>query len=206
MKLERKPGSDLRLSSETVSALIAKIGRGDQSALGILYDRTNRLLFGLILKILKDRAAAEEILLDVYTHVWKQAARYEPGGLTPLEWLITIARSHAIARMHWGKGERRVQRFASENPVPEPTVSPERQQIARDALSALTQAQRESLEWAYYSGLSCSEIAAQTGKPIGAIKTHARLGLGKFAESMRPAFERETGTTGGQTIEARKSN
>jgi RNA polymerase sigma-70 factor, ECF subfamily len=182
---------NFQLNNEAASVLIQRIGSGDQAALGILYDKTSRLLFGLVLKIIEERTSAEEILLDVYTRVWKQAASYNPKILSPLEWLIMIARSRAIANLHWGKQRKRKQPFTTSGAEPEISVAPERQKLARDSIASLIPAQREILDWAFYSGLSCSEIAAQTGKPVGAIKTHARLGLSKLAESFQLIFKNE---------------
>jgi RNA polymerase sigma-70 factor (ECF subfamily) len=168
------------LDNEAVLALIRKIADGDKSALATLYDATSRLLFGLAVRILGDGASAEETLLDVYTYVWKHSASYDPKH-RPLEWLTTIARARAVARFHWSSPDKRRQEH-SPNLGPKMTVAPQAQKLARASLESLAPAQREILEWAYYSGLSCGEIAAQTGKPLGAIKTHARQGLSKLGE------------------------
>ncbi len=177
------------LSSEAAVALIRKIQGGDQSALAALYDRTSRLLFGLVLRVLGDRTLAEETLLDVYTCVWKQAASYDPG-LLPLEWLTAIARTRAIARLHWSNRDRGKRELTARELYPTMTVAPEQQKLARSSIESLVPMQREILDWACYSGMTCSEIAAQTGKPLGAVKTHARLGLSKLSELFRPLFER----------------
>jgi RNA polymerase sigma-70 factor (ECF subfamily) len=179
------------LSNEAVVALLEKIEEGDQSALTALYDKTSRLLYGLVLRILGDRTSAEEALLDVYTHIWKEPASRGPV-ISPLEWLTTIARARAIARLHWNKQLKRRSAFQARNLDPAMTVVPERQELARHSLASLVPAQQEILGWAYYSGLSCSEIAAQIGKPVGAVKTHARLGLNKLSDLFRPFLERET--------------
>jgi RNA polymerase sigma-70 factor, ECF subfamily len=189
--LKQGMADNFQLNSEAASMLIQRIGSGDHVALGILYDKTNRLLFGLVLKIIEDRTTAEEILLDVYTRIWKQAASYNPKILSPLEWLIMIARSRSIANLHWGKQPTRKQQPMPGITDPAMSVAPERQKLARDSIAALVPAQREILDWAFYSGLSCSEIAAQTGKPVGAIKTHARLGLSKLAESFQLIFKNQ---------------
>jgi RNA polymerase sigma-70 factor (ECF subfamily) len=178
------------LSNEAVVTLLKKIGEGDQSALLALYDKTNRLLYGLVLRILGDRTSAEEALLDVYTYIWKEPASCGPV-LSPLEWLTTIARARAIARLHWNKQLKRKSAFQARNLDPAMTVAPDRQELARHTLGSLVPAQQEILGWAYYSGLSCSEIAAQIGKPVGAVKTHARLGLNKLSDLFHPFLERE---------------
>ena len=178
------------LSNETIVALLQRIGEGDVSALSTLYDKTNRLLYGLVLRILGERTSAEEALLDVYTHIWKEPASFDPV-LSPLEWLTTIARARAIARLHWNKQLKRKSAFQARNLDPSMTVAPDRQELARQAMGSLVPAQQEILGWAYYSGLSCAEIAAQIGKPVGAVKTHARLGLNKLSDLFRPFLDRD---------------
>jgi RNA polymerase sigma-70 factor, ECF subfamily len=186
---------NLQLNSEAASRLIQKIGSGDQAALIALYDKTSRLLFGLIIKIVEDSTKSEEVLLEVYTRVWKLAASYDPKMLSPLEWLIMIARSLSIANIYWSKKYKRKHRLSEGSTDPAMSVAPERQQRARDSIAALIPAQREALDWAFYSGLGCNEIAAQTGKPVGAIRTHARLGLSKLEESFSPAIKNEPGSS-----------
>ena len=191
---------DTPLSNEAVVALLKRIEEGDHSALTALYDKTNRLLYGLVLRILGDRTSSEEALLDVYTHIWKEPASRGPV-LSPMEWLTTIARSRALARLHWNKQLKRKSAFQARNIDPAMTVSPKMQELARQSLGALVPAQQEILGWAYYSGLSCSEIAAQIGKPVGAVKTHARLGLNKLSDLFHPFQVRQnpTGTETGGT-------
>ena len=198
----------MQLNDAAAAALIHRIGEGDQAALTSLYDGTRRLLFGLILRILGDRVAAEEILLDVYTLIWKQAPNYDPNALLPLEWIITIARAQAVDKLHSSKQARRKTGFAPIDSDSAMTVSPEWQNIARASIGSLTAAQREILEWIFYSGLSCGEIATHLAKPLGAVKIHARLGMSKLSESFRPMYERKLLSetdTGGQDIEARKT-
>jgi RNA polymerase sigma-70 factor (ECF subfamily) len=129
---------------------------------------------------------AEEALLDAYTYVWKQAAFYNPKTMKPLEWLILIGRSRAVLHLNIGKqnpkGHSLPQSAASAS---EMSVAPEQQKLARDSIASLIPSQREVLESAFYSGLSCSDIAAQSGKPAGAVTTHIRLGLNKLDELFR---------------------
>ena len=181
--------------NEEAAALIGKIREGDVSSLATLYDKTGCLLFGLILNILGDRGLAEEALLDVYTHIWKEAASCDIGHL-PIEWLISAARTRAIAKLHWKKQNRKKREFSAANPDSTATVAPEEQKLARSAWQSLIPMQQEILDWIFYSGLSCSEIAAQIGKPLGAVKTHAYLGLNKLSEVLRPIFENDPEATG----------
>ena len=186
-----------RISTPDWTALIKRIAVGDQSALADLYDATSRLIFGLIVRILGDRSTAEEVLLDVYTQVWRQAAGYDPARGAPLAWLLTIARSRAIDRRRSGQFDRQHQEplesakeelSAGASPE-EATVSSERQQLVRSALASLVPEQREVIELAYFSGLSHSEIALALGQPLGTVKTRTRLGMMKLAELLRPLRE-----------------
>ncbi len=166
-----------------MASLIKRAAGGDTSALIKFYDGTSRLVFGLLMRVLGDRISAEETLLDVYTQVWRKSARYDPE-IPPLEWLIKIGRDSAVARLHWTKRETHAKRetLPGQNDS-DLTVAPEQQKLARASLASISSAQREILEWAYYGNSSCSEIAAQTGKPVGAVRNHIRLGLSRIGES-----------------------
>ena len=174
--------------------LIRSMAAGDQSALATLYDTTSRLVFGLVLRILADRATAEEVLLDVYSQVWRQAALYDTKRGAPLAWLLTIARSRAIDRLRSGRIDQQskepldaVGELTADTQSPEEaTAISERRKLVRAALQALSPEQREVIELAYYSGLSHSEIAAQLGQPLGTVKTRTRLGMLKLREALRP--------------------
>jgi RNA polymerase sigma-70 factor (ECF subfamily) len=190
--LEQEPQVEggLQLGAEEGVALIKRIEGGDASALATLYDKTSRLLHGLISRISGDKALAEEILLDVYTQIWKHADSYDPK-ITPLEWLMTVARIRAVAVLHWNRLLRRRYEISSGTLDSIMTVSPEEQRMARSNIESLVPVQREILNWVYFSGLSCSEIAALIGKPLGAIRTHARLSMSKLDDLFRPLFEQK---------------
>lgn len=177
------------------AALIKSIAAGDQHALSTLYDTTSRLMYGLVLRIVSDAGTAEEVLLDVYTQVWRRAADYTEGRGSPLAWLTTIARSRAIDRLRAGRNEQRnqpldltIQTATTEN-LEEALVVREMQHRVRAALASLSNEQRVVIELAYYSGLSHSEIAAQLNQPLGTVKTRTRLGMMKLREML--ATERE---------------
>ncbi len=179
------------LDNEAAIELLKKIKSGNQSALGFLYDKTSPLLYGLILKIVGDKTQAEDTLLETYTSIWKRSVVYD-SELLPLEWLLNIAREKAVARVNWHKKSSKKRELSIGSQEQTATVAPGQQQLARSAIESLVPAQQEILYWNYYSGLSCSEIAAQIGKPVGAVKTHARLGLIRLTELFRPLFESKT--------------
>ena len=170
-------------------ALIESIKKGDASALISLYDKTSRLLFGIAIRILGDRSSAEETLLDLYTQIWKQPSSY-PEDITILQWLISMTRSNALARLHWNKQNGRKEITSAEGELGI-TVSKE-QEIARSTIGSLARVEKETLELAYFRGLSCEEIASQVGKPLGAVQAQIRSGLAKMSASFpTPSDEKE---------------
>jgi RNA polymerase sigma-70 factor (ECF subfamily) len=155
------------------------------------------MVFGLVLRVVSDRSTAEEVLLDVYTQVWRQAKTYDTGRGAPLAWLMTIARTRGIDRLRSGKHEHQnkesldsIREVSSATASPEAnTVASERRELVRSALDTLSAEQREVIELAYYSGLSHSEIALQLGQPLGTVKTRTRLGMMKLRDMLRPMLE-----------------
>jgi RNA polymerase sigma-70 factor (ECF subfamily) len=184
----------IRARDQDLISLVEQVAAGDQAALATLYDTTNRLVYGLILRVLGDVSSAEEVLLDVYTQVWRQAASYDAGRGTPLAWLTTIARSRAIDRLRSGwQDQQRKESLETLGDAPadaanpeETTVASERQRLVRAALETLSPEQREVIELAYYSGLSHSEIAEKLNQPLGTVKTRTRLGMMKLREALAP--------------------
>jgi RNA polymerase sigma-70 factor (ECF subfamily) len=183
-----------RSRDQELISLMERIAKSDQSALATLYDTTNRLAYGLILRVLGDASTAEEVLLDVYTQVWRQAANYDIGRGSPLAWITTIARTRAIDRLRSGWQDRQRKESldllndretTAANPE-QSSVNSERQQFVRNALSELSPEQREVIELAYYGGLSHSEIATKLDQPLGTVKTRTRLGMMKLREALTP--------------------
>ena len=177
-----------------LAALIARIARGDESALGALYDQTSSLVYGLAMRILKDRPAAEEVVIEVYMQVHRQAGHFDPARGGPSAWLVTLARTRAIDRLRADSKRRKLEE-ALERPeaIPAPTADPEEHSAAAElrrtvqtALASLAPEQRQAIEIAYYSGLSHSEIAQKLGQPLGTIKTRIRTGMMLLRELLRP--------------------
>jgi RNA polymerase sigma-70 factor (ECF subfamily) len=176
--------------------LIRGVAEGDNQALASLYDATSRTVYGLLLRILSDPSLAEEVLLDVYAQVWRQAASYCPERGRPLAWLTTIARSRAIDRLRRERNDQQrtvpldeAARAAGGESVEEGVRVGEVRAVVRAALDALAPEQRDVIELAYYGGMSHSEIAAARGLPLGTVKTRTRLGLMRLREILKPAWE-----------------
>jgi len=177
--------------------LIRGVAGKDQQALAALYDATSRTVYGLLLRILADASAAEEVLLDVYSQVWRQAAAYTQERGAPLAWLTTIARSRAIDRLRRGRLERqRTEPLDAATHggsvgarAEDDVMAREVGAVVRAALESLPPEQREVIELAYFGGLSHSEIAAERGLPLGTVKTRTRLGMMRLRETLKPAYE-----------------
>lgn len=180
--------------------LIAQIAQGDQAALATLYDRTSPQVYGLVFKILGDREAAEEVTLDVYTQIWRQAHTYDETRGTPGSWLMTLTRTRAIDRYRAGAAERgriesldAVEFFASDSETPEQDFAGgEQRRYVQQALASLTVEQREAIVLAYFYGLSQSEIADKLNAPLGTVKTRMRLGMVKLRDKLAPHHEGRT--------------
>src|SRR5262249_11306420 len=153
-----------------------------------LYDRHNRLLYGLILRILRDRSESEEVLQEVFVLVWTRAETYNVTLGSPAAWLVRIARNRAIDRLRSNSVR---QRAVESSPMPPPAASrettaaqSERQRAVCRALDELPVEQRELIELAYYQGLTQSELAERYRLPLGTVKTRIRTGMIALREQL----------------------
>ena len=160
------------------AALLQRIVARDAAAVGELYDRHARLLFNLILRVLRDRADAEDVLQDVFVNVWERAGSYNPALGAPVAWLVRIARNRAIDRLRANAARTRL----AETPHGAAAAGaacgdPGQRHDVTCALDVLPREQRELVECAYFMGLTHSELAARFGLPLGTVKTRVRNGL-----------------------------
>jgi RNA polymerase sigma-70 factor (ECF subfamily) len=162
--------------------VLRRIGAGDAAAVGELYDRYAASLLPLALRIVRDRAEAEDLLHDAFVQVSDRASQYIAERGSVIAWLVTLVRNLAIdrARRRERRGALARDVIAHEPPAershdtPESLVADagERDKVRR-ALAALPDAQRLTLETAFFEGLSYPEIAAREGVPLGTIKSRA---------------------------------
>jgi len=161
--------------------LLDRVAKGDQCAVGELYDLHSRLLFGLLVRILAERAEAEEVLQEVFVQAWKRAHTYDPSRGTPAGWLCGIARNRAIDRLRTrARGARTLEGVTAPLPpeTPEAVASGnERHRNVHRALNSLPAEQRDLIERAYFNGATQSEMALDLGLPLGTVKTRVRTGL-----------------------------
>lgn len=163
------------------------------SALDAFYERHNRLAFSLILKIVGNRADAEDVLVDTFWQVWQQASRYEPSRGKPVAWLLTIARTRAIDSLRSSQRlGARTEEFDAPGSAPQAAVPAVDvvtigiQSAVQQALGQLSDPQRKVLELAYFEGMSHSEIAAKTGQPLGTVKDRIRTGMVHLKKVLQP--------------------
>jgi RNA polymerase sigma-70 factor (ECF subfamily) len=179
--------------------LLEKISTGDQSALDAIYQDTSPLVFGLILRIVTDRSSAEDVLLEVFKQVWREAALFDAQQAEPLEWILTIARSRAIACL---LSNRRKSDFdtpitresllsAPQTELGNLSVISQQQKLVGAALASLTSTQREVIELAYYGALSPGEIASRLGIPLDAVKKHLRFAMMTVRDFLSPVLQEQ---------------
>src|SRR5437764_9175 len=176
--------------------LVARIARGDPEALGELYDRYGRTVFGVLYRILGAPEPAEEVVQDAFHAVWRRAGTYRADRGSVRTWLLAIARNAAI---DWRRTKgRRVEREAAideaaelveETHVDDRVMANLRAERVRAAIAALPDEQRVVLSLAFWSGLSQREIAERTGTPLGTVKSRVRLGMAKLREGLRIEME-----------------
>ncbi len=187
------------LSEEELAALITRIVNHDEQALAALYDATCARVHGLVLRITRRSALAEEVVEDTYWQVWRQAPRFDAERGKCITWLLAMARSRAIDAL------RRNQRFQHE-PLPEDgsTAAPDAAAAADSAPDELLQASRgaqqlhlalvqldarsrQLVALAFFRGLTHEEIAEQAALPLGSVKSIIRRALQQLRSALSPA-------------------
>jgi RNA polymerase sigma-70 factor, ECF subfamily len=173
--------------------LVGRIAVGDESALSALYDETRSLVYGVVLRIVSMPAVAEEVSMDVYLQVWRQASRYQQGRGSVFTWLMLLARSRALDRLRRERVEAAYtwESFADGFDLADSGRGPESFVQARQAharmsqiLQELPDAQRQVIELSFYEGMSHIEVAEQLQLPLGTVKSRIRSAIGKFREAV----------------------
>lgn len=170
--------------------VIIRCGLGDRAALRALHDATAPKLLGLAMRVLKDRAEAEDAMQDAFVKIWQNADRFAATGNSPMAWLVTIARNAAIDRLR----RRRVQPLTGQGTLPDrhdPAPGPEAAAIARSeagriarCLDELDGAHATAVRGAYLEGSSYESLAAKAGVPINTMRSWLRRSLIKLRECM----------------------
>jgi RNA polymerase sigma-70 factor, ECF subfamily len=169
--------------------MLARIALGDRQAFGRLYERTSAKLFGVCLRVLKNRSEAEEALQDVYVKIWQRAGQYVAGGNSPISWLVVIARNHALDRLRARKPAAAdidaALDIADTGPDPEQAAveAGERSRIDH-CLDQLEPDRAQAVRGAYLDGYSYQELAERFEIPLNTMRTWLRRSLLKLKECL----------------------
>ena len=163
--------------------LLQRIAQGDSQALAELYDAHSRLLYTLILRIVRSASDAQDVLQETLLLVWRRAEQYDPTLGSPAAWLVRIARNRAIDR--WRANGRHASRHSndehdtpSRGDAPDAVVAEgESVTIISAALERLPPEQSELIELAFFEGYTQAELAERCGLPLGTVKSRMRAGL-----------------------------
>ena len=163
--------------------LLSRIADGDHASFIDLYDATSAKLYGVILRILKRRDLADEIMQDVYLKIWRNAGDFDAARASPITWMATIARNRALDDVR-RKQHQSIEDTPSASEVvdPQPLASDDIE-LAEDlarlerCLDALGEEKKTLIKLAYLEGLSRQQLAERSGQPVATIKTWLHRGL-----------------------------
>ena len=169
-------------------ALLKAVAAKDEASLAQLYDFYRVILFGLLMRILNNRAEAEDVLQEVFLQVWRKAGDFDENRGRPFTWLVTLTRSRGIDRLRTLSARERVAEAGAKeateaiSDAASDAFRSEQRGLVTDALAQLPDEQKRPLMLAYFDGLTQSEIATRLGAPLGTVKTRMRTGLMKLRE------------------------
>lgn len=185
----KRPKARNPMNRLEIETLISSVALGDRKAFNALYDATSAKLLGVCLRILHDRAAAEDAMQDTFIKVWKNADRFAVNGYSPMTWLITIARNTAIDRLRANKPSVDIEDYtdtiASSGPTAEGQViaSAEARRITK-CFGELEPTRSAAIKAAYLDGLPYAELATKFNVPLNTMRTWLRRGLIALRECM----------------------
>jgi|TARA_R110000850_G_scaffold37149_4_gene97687 RNA polymerase sigma-70 factor, ECF subfamily len=163
---------------------LAGAALGDRAAFGQLYDATSGKLFGLSLRVLGNRAEAEDALQDIYVKIWRNADRYRVNGLSPITWMATVARNHCIDRLRKRRAEAGRREMPADDLLRDIAPGPEANAVARgearaivDCLAELEDQKSEAVRRAYLEGETYADLAARFDIPLNTMRTWLRRSL-----------------------------
>lgn len=177
------------MSEQTLQGLIGKTALGDRAAFASLYDETSAKLFGVCLRILKDRAQAEDAVQEVYVRIWRRAGSFRAGQASAMAWLVTIARNQSIdmirSRQPASIEFDDAPDVADEAPDPEAQAALSAEGRRIDAcLKELDADRAAAVVGAYVEGSSYQELADRNGVPLNTMRTWLRRSLIKLRECL----------------------
>ena len=172
-----------------IADLIARCALRDRAAFRDLYGRTSAKLYGVTLRILRDRSEAEEALQEVYVKIWQRADKYVPGGYSPISWLVAVARNHSLdvlrARKPKSEDIDLALEVADASPDPEQAAADRGERSRIDhCLDELDADRADAVRGAYLDGFSYEELSARHNVPLNTMRTWLRRSLMKLRECL----------------------
>ncbi|HEX3221433.1 MAG TPA: ECF RNA polymerase sigma factor SigK [Nocardioides sp.] len=185
------PSDDGGSAGAHLADLLKRASRGDESAFAEWYDATSARAFGLAVRVLRDRAQAEEVTQESYLDCWRHAARFDAAKGSALSWLLTIVHRKAVDRVRSAEAStrrdaaygRREQEVPHDETAEAAAASIEATRV-RTALADLTTKQREAVELAFLGGYTHTEVATLLDLPVGTAKTRIRDGLIRLRDAL----------------------
>ncbi|MBT2403140.1 ECF RNA polymerase sigma factor SigK [Streptomyces sp. ISL-87] len=170
---------------------MAQVARGDKDAFAALYDAISGTVFGIVVKVVRDRAQSEEVAQEVMIDLWRQAARYRPEQGSVTAWAATVAHRRAVDRVRSAQAATnrdhhqatREQQRPFDEVAEQVEIRLESEQVRR-CMHGLTELQRQAVTLAYYQGLTYREVAETLRTPLPTIKTRMRDGLIRLRDCM----------------------
>ncbi len=176
--------------ADSAELLLRRVARGDQDAFAQLYDELGSSVYGVVLRVVRNPAHAEEVTQEVMLEIWRTAARFSSERGRARSWVLTIAHRRAVDRVRSEQSsvDRNLRAGRPDAPPPEPVhdavVDQLDRQRVRVALGGLTEVQREVIELGYYGGHTQQEISELLDIPLGTVKTRARDGLIRLRDAL----------------------
>ncbi|WP_425641479.1 sigma-70 family RNA polymerase sigma factor [Marinomonas gallaica] len=172
-----------------IEQMLIDIAKGNQQAFSELYDCTSAKLYGVCLRVLEDEATAQDVLQEAYIKIWHKAVQYQSNGLSPMTWLITIARNSAIdrRRSQASKPTESMEDYELESQLDGPEQCAHTSQTQRqleDCLNTLEPDRADAVKGAYLEGLSYADLAEQFSVPLNTMRTWLRRSLLKLQGCM----------------------
>ena len=172
-----------------IEEMIARIKLRDREAFASLYDATSAKLFGVCLRVLKNRNEAEDMLHEVYLRVWQKADTYAVTGHSPMTWLITVARNMSIDRLRKKRpengGDDAIALVADDSPGPEAAAIARSQRAQIEACMAELDTQKaDAVRSVYLEGDTYKDLAARYDVPLNTMRTWLRRSLMKLKDCL----------------------